>query len=131
MEFLLSESHVFYGILNELALIYVPVQLTKANLFQIPLHAIQKILSAPPPSESNIFRVDFRSSFVHYLNDLEEDAMYRQWRRNLNEVLFFLIFVAWVKAIMQIGWTCISLVFIFLQLTYLFILHICFSHSRY
>lgn len=54
---------------------------------KVPQHAIQTILSASPPSESNAFRVDFRSSFVHYLNNLEEDAMYRQWRRNLNEIL--------------------------------------------
>jgi len=69
------------------------LQLTKAKLFQIPQHAIQKILSAPSPSESDVFRVDFRSSHVHYLNDLEKDAMYRRWRSNINEVWFFLFFV--------------------------------------
>ncbi|MBA0591745.1 hypothetical protein Gorai_008747, partial [Gossypium raimondii] len=34
-----------------------------------------------------MFRVDFRSAHVHYLNNLEEDAMYRRWRNNINEIL--------------------------------------------
>lgn len=38
------------------------------------------------PPESNMIRVDFRSSHVHYLNNLEEDAMYKRWRNNINEV---------------------------------------------
>ncbi|WOL04288.1 UDP-glucose:glycoprotein glucosyltransferase [Canna indica] len=54
---------------------------------KLPLSATQKLLSAPPPSESNAFRIDFRSRHVHYLNNLEEDAMYRRWRNNLNEIL--------------------------------------------
>lgn len=54
---------------------------------KIPQRSIKKILSAPPPSEINAFRVDFRSSHVHYLNNLEEDAMYRQWSSNINEIL--------------------------------------------
>ncbi|ONK57353.1 uncharacterized protein A4U43_C10F19220 [Asparagus officinalis] len=54
---------------------------------KLPQSAIRKILSAAPPSESNSFRVDFRSSHVHYLNNLEEDAMYRRWRNNINEIL--------------------------------------------
>jgi hypothetical protein len=57
------------------------------NIYQLPQSAVRKILSAPPPAESNSFRVDFRSSHVHYLNNLEEDAMYRRWRSNLQEVL--------------------------------------------
>ncbi|KAF8672518.1 hypothetical protein HU200_049459 [Digitaria exilis] len=53
---------------------------------KLPQSAARKILSAPPPAESNSFRVDFRSSHVHYLNNLEEDAMYRRWRSNLQEI---------------------------------------------
>ncbi|KAJ6865004.1 hypothetical protein NC651_035537 [Populus alba x Populus x berolinensis] len=34
-----------------------------------------------------MIRVDFRSSHVHYLNNLEEDAMYKRWRNNINEIL--------------------------------------------
>ncbi|RVX04636.1 UDP-glucose:glycoprotein glucosyltransferase [Vitis vinifera] len=34
-----------------------------------------------------MFRIDFRSTHVHYLNDLEEDARYRRWRSNINEIL--------------------------------------------
>ncbi|URE03054.1 udp-glucose glycoprotein [Musa troglodytarum] len=54
---------------------------------KLPLSAIQKLLSAAPPSESNAFRIDFRSGHVHYLNNLEEDAMYKRWRSNINEIL--------------------------------------------
>ncbi|KAF8672264.1 hypothetical protein HU200_049461 [Digitaria exilis] len=54
---------------------------------KLPQSAARKILSAPPPAESNSFRVDFRSSHVHYLNNLEEDAMYRRWRSNLQETI--------------------------------------------
>ncbi|KAK8444902.1 hypothetical protein SEVIR_9G223900v4 [Setaria viridis] len=54
---------------------------------KLPQSAAHKILSAPPPAESNSFRVDFRSSHVHYLNNLEEDTMYRRWRSNLQELL--------------------------------------------
>ncbi|MBA0726897.1 hypothetical protein Golax_002691 [Gossypium laxum] len=39
------------------------------------------------PPESDTFRVDFRSDHVHYLNNLEEDAMYRRWRSNINDIL--------------------------------------------
>lgn len=39
-----------------------------------------------------MFRVDFRSTHVHYLNNLEEDAKYKWWRANLNEVNYYLIF---------------------------------------
>ncbi|KDO50105.1 hypothetical protein CISIN_1g000334mg [Citrus sinensis] len=34
-----------------------------------------------------MFRVDFRSTHVQYLNNLEEDAMYKRWRSNINEIL--------------------------------------------
>ncbi|KAM3408477.1 hypothetical protein ACQJBY_001541 [Aegilops geniculata] len=54
---------------------------------KLPQSAARKILSAAPPAESNSFRVDFRSSHVHYLNNLEEDALYKRWRSNLNELL--------------------------------------------
>lgn len=54
---------------------------------KVPQTAIRKLLSTLPPPESNTFRVDFRSSHVHYLNNLEEDTMYKQWRSNLNELL--------------------------------------------
>ncbi|KAI5390090.1 hypothetical protein KIW84_075422 [Lathyrus oleraceus] len=37
--------------------------------------------------ESDMFRVDFRSTHVHYLNNLEEDGKYKWWRNNLNEIL--------------------------------------------
>ncbi|XP_068649445.1 UDP-glucose:glycoprotein glucosyltransferase [Aristolochia californica] len=54
---------------------------------KIPPSATRKLLSTLPPPETNSFRIDFRSHHVHYLNNLEEDAMYRRWRSNLNEVL--------------------------------------------
>ncbi|KAG1353977.1 UDP-glucose:glycoprotein glucosyltransferase [Cocos nucifera] len=54
---------------------------------KLPQNAIRKLLTAPPPLESNAFRVDFRSAHVHYLNDLEKDVMYRRWRSNINEIL--------------------------------------------
>lgn len=54
---------------------------------KIPQSTIRKLLSSMPPSESNMFRVDFRSNHVHYLNNLEEDSMYRRWRSNVNEIL--------------------------------------------
>ncbi|KAJ8506506.1 hypothetical protein OPV22_007392 [Ensete ventricosum] len=54
---------------------------------KLPSSAIQKLLSAAPPSESNAIRIDFRSGHVHYLNNLEEDAMYKRWRSNINEIL--------------------------------------------
>ena len=57
-----------------------------SNDYQLPQSAVHKILSAAPPAESNSFRVDFRGSHVHYLNNLEEDALYKRWRSNLNEV---------------------------------------------
>ncbi|XP_054800106.1 UDP-glucose:glycoprotein glucosyltransferase isoform X1 [Prosopis cineraria] len=54
---------------------------------KIPHSTVRKLLSTLPPSESNAFRVDFRSSHAHYLNNLEEDAKYKRWRSNLNEIL--------------------------------------------
>jgi UDP-glucose:glycoprotein glucosyltransferase len=54
---------------------------------KLPQSTAHKILSASPPAESNSFRVDFRSSHVHYLNNLEEDDMYRRWRSNIQELL--------------------------------------------
>ncbi|KAK3011338.1 hypothetical protein RJ639_011725, partial [Escallonia herrerae] len=54
---------------------------------KIPPSAVRKLLSTLPPPESNMFRVDFRSTHVHFLNNLEVDSMYRQWRSNLNEIL--------------------------------------------
>eukprot|EP00257_Ricinus_communis_P021573 XP_015581097.1 UDP-glucose:glycoprotein glucosyltransferase isoform X1 [Ricinus communis] len=54
---------------------------------KVPHSTIRKLLSTMSPPESNMFRVDFRSTHVHYLNNLEEDAMYKQWRSNINEIL--------------------------------------------
>ncbi|PON86639.1 UDP-glucose:Glycoprotein Glucosyltransferase [Trema orientale] len=53
----------------------------------IPHSAVRKLLSTLPPADSSMFRVDFRSTHVHYLNNLEEDAMYKRWRNNINEIL--------------------------------------------
>lgn len=81
------------------------------NFLQLPSSVIQKLLSATPPSESNLFRVDFRSGYVHYLNNIEEDAMYKRWRSNINEVLLFYYSI----------WTKLKL-FIFLSLCYFFMI---------
>ncbi|XP_017970879.1 PREDICTED: UDP-glucose:glycoprotein glucosyltransferase isoform X1 [Theobroma cacao] len=54
---------------------------------KIPQGTVRKLLSTVTPPESDMFRVDFRSSHVHYLNNLEEDAMYRRWRSNINDIL--------------------------------------------
>ncbi|KAM7250288.1 hypothetical protein ACFE04_022171 [Oxalis oulophora] len=54
---------------------------------KIPHSTVRKLLMTLPPSESNTFRIDFRSPHVQYLNDLEKDAMYKRWRNNLNELL--------------------------------------------
>lgn len=65
-------------------------ELSMADQFselKLPQNATLKLLSSPPPSESNAFRIDFRSIYVHYLNNLEEDTMYRRWRNNINEIL--------------------------------------------
>ncbi|KAK8714348.1 hypothetical protein V6N13_149541 [Hibiscus sabdariffa] len=52
---------------------------------KLPSSTVRKLLSTMTPPESDTFRIDFRSSHVHYLNNLEEDAMYRRWRSNLND----------------------------------------------
>ncbi|KAE8669400.1 UDP-glucose:glycoprotein glucosyltransferase [Hibiscus syriacus] len=54
---------------------------------KLPGSTVRKLLSTVTPPESDSFRVDFRSSHVHYLNNLEEDAMYRRWRSNINDIL--------------------------------------------
>lgn len=54
---------------------------------KIPHTSVRKLLSTLPPSDSSTFRVDFRSSHVHYINNIEEDSMYKRWRSNLNEIL--------------------------------------------
>ncbi|KDP38843.1 hypothetical protein JCGZ_05000 [Jatropha curcas] len=54
---------------------------------KVPHSTIRKLLSTMSPPESNMFRIDFRSTHVHYLNNLEEDAMYKRWRSNINEIL--------------------------------------------
>ncbi|KAL2460508.1 UDP-glucose:glycoprotein glucosyltransferase [Abeliophyllum distichum] len=54
---------------------------------KIPLNTVKKLLSVVPPSESFTFRVDFRSPHVYYINNLEEDSMYKRWRSNINELL--------------------------------------------
>lgn len=54
---------------------------------KIPRTITQKLLSTVPPSESSMFRVDFRSTHVQYLNNLEEDTVYKRWRSNINEIL--------------------------------------------
>ncbi|KAJ7002680.1 UDP-glucose:glycoprotein glucosyltransferase isoform X1 [Populus alba x Populus x berolinensis] len=54
---------------------------------KVPHSTIRKLLSTASPPESSMIRVDFRSSHVHYLNNLEEDAMYKRWRNNINEIL--------------------------------------------
>ncbi|CAL1352591.1 unnamed protein product [Linum trigynum] len=54
---------------------------------KVPQSTIRRLLSTMSPQESNTFRVDFRSANVHFLNNLEEDAMYKRWRSNLNEIL--------------------------------------------
>ncbi|GAV61148.1 Glyco_transf_8 domain-containing protein/UDP-g_GGTase domain-containing protein [Cephalotus follicularis] len=54
---------------------------------KLPHSTVRKLLSTLPSPESSMFRVDFRSTYVHYLNNLEEDAMYKRWRNNINEIL--------------------------------------------
>ncbi|CAL1385560.1 unnamed protein product [Linum trigynum] len=54
---------------------------------KVPQRTVRRLLSTMSPQESNTFRVDFRSANVHFLNNLEEDAMYKRWRSNLNEIL--------------------------------------------
>ncbi|CAI0375267.1 unnamed protein product, partial [Linum tenue] len=58
---------------------------------KVPQSTIRRLLSTMSPQESNTFRVDFRSANVHFLNNLEEDAMYKRWRSNLNEAVDMII----------------------------------------
>ncbi|KAJ4832577.1 hypothetical protein Tsubulata_030778 [Turnera subulata] len=58
---------------------------------KLPQRTTRKLLSTLPPPESSMFRVDFRSPHVHYINNLEEDAMYKRWRNNLNESVDLMI----------------------------------------
>ncbi|KAF3525313.1 hypothetical protein F2Q69_00051379 [Brassica cretica] len=65
-------------------------ELSLANQFsklKIPDGAIRKLLLTTPLPEPDSYRVDFRSEHVNYLNNLEEDDMYKRWRSNLNEVI--------------------------------------------
>jgi UDP-glucose:glycoprotein glucosyltransferase len=55
--------------------------------YQIPDGAIRKLLLTTPLPEPDSYRVDFRSVHVTYLNNLEEDDMYKRWRSNINEIL--------------------------------------------
>ncbi|KAJ4784375.1 UDP-glucose:glycoprotein glucosyltransferase 1 [Rhynchospora pubera] len=69
-------------------LIHEELSLTDQFLkLKLPHGTIRKLLSSAPPSESNAIRVDFRSDHVYFLNNLEEDAMYRRWRSNIQEIL--------------------------------------------
>ncbi|XP_057538898.1 UDP-glucose:glycoprotein glucosyltransferase [Amaranthus tricolor] len=54
---------------------------------KIPDITVRKLLSTLPLSEPSTFRIDFRSSHVHYINNLEEDSLYKRWRSNINEIL--------------------------------------------
>lgn len=65
-------------------------ELSLADQFKklkIPEPTTRKLLSTVLPSESSMFRIDFRSSHVHYINNLEEDSLYKRWRSNINEIL--------------------------------------------
>jgi UDP-glucose:glycoprotein glucosyltransferase len=53
---------------------------------KIPYTTIRKLQSLPLP-ESSMFRVDFRSTHVNYLNNLEKDDMYKRWRSDINQIL--------------------------------------------
>lgn len=58
---------------------------------QIPQKFVRQFLQLPEAPESGLLRLDFRSKkHVHYLNNIEEDAMYKRWRANLNEVQNFI-----------------------------------------
>lgn len=54
---------------------------------RVPSKYVKSLLQIPDPAELASVRVDFRSPYVHYLNNLEEDAMYKRWRSNLQELL--------------------------------------------
>ncbi|KAL2613121.1 hypothetical protein R1flu_024813 [Riccia fluitans] len=59
----------------------------KIAQLKMPPKYIRKLLKLTDARESNEFRLDFRSEHVYYLNNIEEDLMYRRWRPNLNEIL--------------------------------------------
>ncbi|MCO5576449.1 hypothetical protein L7F22_030259 [Adiantum nelumboides] len=54
---------------------------------KVPSKYVKALMQIPDPAELASVRVDFRSPYVHYLNNLEEDSMYRRWRSNLQELL--------------------------------------------
>ncbi|KAI5067704.1 hypothetical protein GOP47_0018232 [Adiantum capillus-veneris] len=54
---------------------------------KVPAKYVKSLMQIPDPAELSSVRVDFRSPYVYYLNNLEEDAMYRRWRSNLQELL--------------------------------------------
>eukprot|EP00250_Pteridium_aquilinum_P011892 c20372_g1_i1 orf=227-5122(+) len=68
-------------VLGELSLADV---ISKLN---VPSKYAKSLMQIPDPAELASVRVDFRSPHVHYLNNLEEDAMYKRWRSNLQELL--------------------------------------------
>lgn len=80
--------------------------------FQLPSNTVRKLLSVIPPSESNLIRVDFRSTHVHYINDLEVDAMYKRWRSNLQEVHYVIflrvLFLEGNSWSILVYWSCIE-----------------------
>lgn len=60
----------------------------KLRQMKIPSLYVRRLLQIPEPPEQNTVRVDFRSAeFVHYLNNLEEDSMYKRWPNNMNALL--------------------------------------------
>ncbi|BFI40446.1 UDP-glucose:glycoprotein glucosyltransferase [Marchantia polymorpha subsp. ruderalis] len=59
----------------------------KIDQVKVPPNYIRKLLRLTDPRESSAFRLDFRSEHVHYMNNIEEDSMYKRWRPNLNEIL--------------------------------------------
>ncbi|CAN1305583.1 UDP-glucose:glycoprotein glucosyltransferase [Linum perenne] len=63
----------------------------RLSKMKVPQSTIRQLLSTMAPQESNSFRVDFRSANVHYINNLEEDAMYKRWRSNLNEAVDMIV----------------------------------------
>ncbi|MCL7030306.1 hypothetical protein MKW94_012163, partial [Papaver nudicaule] len=64
-----------------------PTVVSSLSRMKIPRRTIKKLLSTLPPSEASSFRVDFRSTHVRYLNNLEKDDLYKRWRSNINDLL--------------------------------------------
>ncbi|KAH7387951.1 hypothetical protein KP509_16G050200 [Ceratopteris richardii] len=54
---------------------------------KVPSKYFKSLMQIPDPAELASVRIDFRSPYVHYLNNLEEDPMYKRWRSNLQELL--------------------------------------------